>query len=118
MKKTENPDLINITRFLKSKATESGSPVWITLAEKLEKSKHKRCAVNVSRINRYTEDGETVTVPGKVLGSGSLDHKVSVAAFQFSEEAKKKIEEAGGKCLTFSALFKKNHKGKNLRIIG
>lgn len=118
MRKADNPELIEVTRFLKSSANESNAPVWRTLAEKLEKSKHSRSAVNISRINRHTEDGETVTVPGKVLGSGVLDHKVSVAAFQFSEAAKKKIEAAGGKCLTFPALVKKNNKGKNVRIIG
>lgn len=118
MKKSDNPELISVTRFLKSKAAELNAPIWRTLAENLGKSKHRRCVVNLSRINRYTEDGETVTVPGKVLGSGTLDHKVSVAAFQFSEEAKKKIEAAGGRCLTFSALIKKNCKGNNLRIIG
>ena len=118
MRKSDNPVLVSVTRFLKIKATEFKAPIWRTLAKKLEKSNKKRCAVNLSRINRYTEDGETVTVPGKVLGGGTLDHKVTVAAFQFSDEAKKKIEATGGECLTFSDLIEKNHKGKNLKIIG
>ena len=118
MKKSDNPELISVTRFLKSKAAEFNAPIWRTLAKNLEKSKHRRCVVNLSRINRYSADGDTVTVPGKVLGSGTLDHTVSVAAFQFSEEAKKKIEATGGECLTFSALIEKNGKGTNLRIIG
>lgn len=118
MRKTLNPELISVTRLLRSTAHENDSPVWRTLAEKLEKSKQTRCQINVSRINRYTKDGETVTIPGKVLGSGILDHKVSVAAFQFSEGAKNKIESAGGKCMTFEDLMKKNRTGKNLRIIG
>jgi large subunit ribosomal protein L18e len=117
-RRQENPELIEATRLLKAKTREFDAPIWKTLAEKLEKSKHSRCAVNLSRINRYTKDGETVTVPGKVLGAGTLDHKVSVAAFSFSEEAKKKVEAAGGKCLTFSALLEKNSKGTDLKIIG
>ncbi|MFH0897510.1 MAG: 50S ribosomal protein L18e [Candidatus Bathyarchaeota archaeon] len=118
MKRKQNPELIETSRFLKTKTREFDAPIWRTLAEKLEKPKHSRCAVNLSRINRYTKDGETVTVPGKVLGSGTLDHKVSVAAFSFSEEARRKVEAAGGKCLIFSDLVKKNHKGKDLKIIG
>lgn len=118
MRKPENPELIEAIRFLKAKTREFDAPIWRDLAERLEKPKHSRCTVNLSKINRYTKDGETVTVPGKVLGAGALDHKVSVAAFSFSEEARKKIEEAGGKCLTFSALIKKNHKGTDLKIIG
>lgn len=113
-----NPELIKITRLLKSKTLESDAPIWRTLAEKLEKPKHSRYTVNVSRINRSTKNGETVTVPGKVLGTGTLNHKVSVAAFSFSEAARNKIEAAGGKCLTFSALVKKNPKGTDLKIIG
>jgi large subunit ribosomal protein L18e len=118
MRKPDNPELMSVTRFLKNKATEFKAPIWRTLAKKLEKSNKMRCVVNLSRINRYTEEGETVTIPGKVLGGGTLDHKVTVAAFQFSDEAKKKIGKIGGECLTFSALIEKNHKGKNLKIIG
>lgn len=117
-RRQENPELVEVTRLLKTKTREFDAPIWRTLAERLEKPKHSRCAVNLSRINRYTKDGETVTVPGKVLGAGALDHKVSVAAFSFSEEARRKIEAAGGRCLTFSVLIKKNRKGTDLKIIG
>ncbi len=113
-----NLEIIEAIRLLKTKTREFDAPVWRTLAERLERSKHSRCAINLSRINRYTKEGETVTVPGKVLGAGTLDHKVSVAAFSFSEGARRKIELAGGQCLTFSALINKNHKGTDLRIIG
>jgi large subunit ribosomal protein L18e len=117
-RRQENPELTETARFLKIKTREFDAPIWRTLSERLEKPKHSRSAVNLSRINRYTKDGETVTVPGKVLGAGILNHKVSVAAFSFSEEARRKIEMAGGKCLNFSAIVKKNHKGKDMKIIG
>ena len=118
MKRIQNPKLIEVIRFLKDKTREFDAPIWHDLAERLEKPNNNRSTVNVSRINRYTNDGETVTVAGKVLGAGAIDHKVSVAAFSFSEKARKKIEGAGGKCLTFSILVNKNNKGTNLRIIG
>jgi len=118
MRRPENPELIRVTRLLRSKARELDAPVWRILAERLERSKHRRCVVNLSRINRHTSEGDTVAVPGKVLGVGTLDHKVSVAAFSFSGEAKRKIGVAGGKCLTFSTLTEENPKGANLRIIG
>ena len=117
-RRQDNPELIKTEQFLKAKTREFDAPIWRTLAEKLEKSKHSRCTVNLSRINRYTKDGQTVAVPGKVLGAGTLDHKVSVAAFSFSEEAKRKVEAAGGECLTLTALVEKNSKGKDLKIIG
>ena len=118
MSKLGNPELAKNIRLLKSSAREHDTSVWKALAKKLEVSSSRRYTVNLSRINRYTEEGETLTVPGKILGAGKLDHKISVAAFSFSEEAKRKIEAAGGECLTFAALIKKNPEGKDLRIVG
>ncbi|MHC4293818.1 MAG: 50S ribosomal protein L18e [Planctomycetota bacterium] len=118
MRKPTNPLLIRTVRVLRRKAREFNAPVWRALADKLEKSKHTRCRVNVSRINRYTKKDDYAIVPGKALGSGILDHAVSVAAFTFSETAKKKIEAVGGECLTLSALVQKNPKGSNLKIVG
>ncbi|UCH37768.1 MAG: 50S ribosomal protein L18e [Candidatus Bathyarchaeota archaeon] len=118
MKKATNPILLRTVRTLRRKAKEFNAPVWRALADQLEKSKHNRCKVNVSRINRYTTEDDYVIVPGKTLGSGILDHKVSVAAFSFSDTAKRKIEASGGECLTFTALLQKNPEGENLKIIG
>ena len=118
MSKLGNPELAETIRLLKSNAKEHKASIWEALAKKLERSRSMRCTVNLSKINRYTKEGEALTVPGKVLGAGELDHKISVAAFSFSEEAKKKIEAAGGECLTFAALIKKNPEGRDLKIVG
>ena len=74
--------------------------------------------MNVSRLNRYTKKGETVVIPGKVLGAGSLNHPITVAAFTFSGQARLKIENAKGKCLSISDLVKKNPEGKEVKVIG
>jgi len=116
--KTTNPQLIELIRFLKKQSREQKAPIWKAIAEKLAVSKRRRIAVNISRINRYTEKNETVVVPGKVLGVGELNHPVTVAAFAFSETAKQKIKKARGKCLTIPELVKKNPKGSNVKIIG
>jgi len=116
--KTTNPELIEVVKLLKRRANESDAAIWDALAEKLSKSKHNRISVNISRINRYSANDETVVVPGKVLGSGVLTHKVHVAAFAFSRQAREKIEEAGGKCLTLRNLVQKSPKGSGIKIIG
>jgi large subunit ribosomal protein L18e len=69
-------------------------------------------------LNRYTKEGETVVVPGKVLGAGKMDHPIYVAAFAFSERARLKILKAKGKCLSILELVKRNPKGTNVKIIG
>jgi large subunit ribosomal protein L18e len=116
--RTTNPELINAVKFLRWKANEHKAPIWDAIASKLTKKKHNRVAINISRINRYSTENDTIVVPGKVLGSGVLNHKVTVAAFNFSSQAKDKIEGIGGKCLTIQALIKENPRGSGIKIMG
>jgi len=116
--KITNPELIRLIRFLKKKSRENNAAIWRRVADMLLKPKRKRIAVNVSRINRYTKENDEVVVPGKVLGSGMIDHPVRVAAFSFSSKARMKILEAKGECLTIPELVEANPKGSNVKIIG
>lgn len=92
--------------------------LWLRIAEDLEKPTRQRRIVNLFKIDMHTKDGETIVVPGKVLGTGDLNHKVTVAAWNFSDSAKEKIKNAKGECMTISQLIEKNPQGKNVRIIG
>lgn len=116
--KTTNPQLIELIRFLKKQSRKNKAEIWRTLAEHLAKSRRKRVAVNISRINRYTGEKDTVAVPGKVLGAGELNHPVTVAAFSFSKKAMEKIQKAKGTCLSLRELVEKNPEGSNVKIIG
>ncbi|MEM4704879.1 MAG: 50S ribosomal protein L18e [Candidatus Bathyarchaeia archaeon] len=116
--KATNPELLELIQFLQKKSKENNAEIWQDIAERLAKSRRRRIAVNLSRLNRYTQKNETVVVPGKVLSAGQLNHPVTVAAFAFSEKAKEKINSSKGKCLSFPDLIKKNPKGANIKIIG
>ena len=96
---------------------QSGSKLWRDVAEHLLKPTRKRVAVNLSKINRYAEDGEIVVVPGKVLGSGALKKKVTVAAFSFSEKAIEKIKNSGSSAVTIDGLLDKEVSPSKVRII-
>ena len=116
--KTINPELIELIRDLKKYSRENQTDLWQCLARHLSKSKRSRIAVNLSRLNRYTKDGETVVVPGKVLGAGNAKHPLNVAAFAFSEKAQSKIHLAKVNCLSIRDLMKKNPSGKNVKVMG
>lgn len=116
--KATNPELIELIRFLRRQSRENKANIWRDIAERLAKPRRKRITVNLSRLNRYTQKNEMVAVPGKVLGTGEINHPITVAAFTFSEKAKEKIKAAKGKCLSFFDLVKKNPKGLNVKIIG
>ena len=115
--RSTNPDLISTVRLLRRKARENSATIWRDVADRLSSSRRRRVAINVGRLNRHVKDGETVVVPGKVLGAGALDHAVSVAAFAFSGEAEAKILRAKGKCLSILELVEANPKGSNVRIM-
>jgi large subunit ribosomal protein L18e len=115
--KTTNPELIKITRTLRKKSRENKAKIWRDIADRLGRSRQRRVTVNVSHLSRHTKRGETVAIPGKVLGSGEINHPIKVAAFAFSKQAKSKILNAKGKCLPIQELAEKNPKGTNVRII-
>ena len=111
-----NPQLQETITALRRKAYSEESPFWLRLAEDLEKPTRQRVIVNLSRINRFAQDGETVVVPGKVLASGELDKKVTVVALQFSQSAREKIAKAGS-AIGIDELATKGTTGK-VRIMG
>ncbi|HID40996.1 MAG TPA: 50S ribosomal protein L18e, partial [Pyrodictium sp.] len=84
-------------RALKSAANRNNAPIWRYVAELIDKPRRLRVEVNLSKINRYTQRGDVVVVPGKVLGAGNIDHPVTVAALGFSSQAVEKTRAAGGK---------------------
>jgi large subunit ribosomal protein L18e len=116
--KSTNPELVNLVRSLRKKARQSEAKIWRVVANYLSNSRRRRVTVNLSKINRYTEHGQTVVIPGKVLGAGKIDHSLNVAAFVFSEQARSKILESKGKCMSIPELMDKNPKGSHVKLIG
>ena len=94
------------------------APIWRALQEELAGPRANRREINVRRLAQITKANEVVVIPGKVLGTGSLGHKLTVCAFSISETAAKKIIESGGKVVTFDDLINKHPDGKGVRIIG
>ncbi len=113
-----NPHLKNLVAELKRKAIQDSSQFWKRLAVDLERPARNRRAVNLSRIDHFTKDSETVVVPGKVLGSGLLKHKVTIAAFAFSDGALEKLKKQDCDVLSISELMKKDLKPSDIRILG
>ena len=111
-----NHELQELLANLESKALEN--KLWKRIMKDLNKPSRQRRTVNVYKIDKFARDGETIIVPGKVLSVGDITKKVDVAAFNFSQEAKRKIQKAKGKALSIQELLKQNPDGKNVRILG
>ncbi len=113
-----NPNLISLVKDLKDQAREKDAPIWRDVAERLESPMKNWAEVNLSNIQRYAEDGDTVLVPGKVLGAGILDKKITVSAFKVSGSAKESISEAGGEYLKIRELAERKPDGSEIKIMG
>lgn len=112
-----NPALRGLIRRLRKVDKESECDIWGELADRLNHSNRSRAEVNIGQLNRHTGKGDTVAVPGKVLGSGRLNHPLSVAAFNFSDKARKKIEAAEGETLSIERLLDINPEGENVLLM-
>src|SRR4030042_7147936 len=112
-----NPNLKVIVASLKEKSYTEDAAIWKDIAKRLERPTRKTAEVNISDINRYTSPDEVIIVPGKVLGNGTLEHKVDVAAMSFSKSAEEKISTAGGECMDILEVIEKNPKGSGIRIM-
>ncbi len=113
-----NVQMRGLIQLLKKQGSEQNVSLWRRVALDLEKPARKRRIINVYRINKHTKDNEIIIVPGKVLGTGEINHKVNVAAFEFSDGAVRKITKANGTCMSITDLVQKNPKAQNIRIMG
>lgn len=113
-----NVHLHELIQSLKKAAIDSETPLWKRLAEDLEAPMRQRRIVNLYKISTYANDNEIVVVPGKVLATGDLSKKLSVAAWSFSAAAKEKIQKAKGEALSIGELLKRKPNVQNIRIMG
>lgn len=112
-----NPRLTGLISLLKTTSRENDVNIWRDIADRLEAPSKNYAEVNLSKINRYATNGDTIIVPGKVLGTGMLELSVRVAALNFSESASEKIREAQGECMSIEQLLSDNPKGSRVRIL-
>jgi large subunit ribosomal protein L18e len=108
----------NTSRTLHNAFRNNKAPIWRALKEELAGPRANRREINVRRLAEITKADEVVVVPGKILGTGILGHKLTVCAFSISETAAKKVIESGGRVVTFDDLIKKHPNGRGVRIIG
>jgi len=103
---------------LRRASKKNKAPIWRALERELSRPRRNRREVNVGALADKTADGQVIVVPGKVLGSGEIGHKLTLCAITISESATKKINACGGKLVTLSNLVEQYPDGKGVRVIG
>jgi large subunit ribosomal protein L18e len=113
-----NQVVIQMVKLLKQASVKNDAPIWSKLAKLALKTSSSRRVVNLTKINDVTKENDVIVVPGKVLGTGNVLHKVTLSSFSISNSAAKKIIESGGKIISFSEMIEKFPTGKGVSIIG
>ena len=109
-----NNEVMDLVNALNSKE----SKLLKRVASDISKSSRQRREVNLSRIDRFTKENEIIIVPGKVLGGGDLNHKITISALKFSTSALDKLKRNGSTVVPLNELTKESVVGKKVRIIG
>ena len=107
-----------MVKDLKHASKKNEAPIWSRLAELAMKSSSSRRVVNLTRINKSTKENDVLFVPGKVLGTGNLSHKITLSSFSISTTARNKIIQSGGSIMIYSDMIKKFPTGKGVIIFG
>ena len=102
---------------LKQASKKNEAPIWSRLAD-LALKPSSRKVVNLTRINTATKENDVLFVPGKVLGTGNISHKITLCSFSISTTAAKKIIQSGGSILKTSDMIQKYPTGKDVMLIG
>ncbi len=98
---------------------------WLAVLSEASKGKHypalykkvygllsapsrRRNAISLEKLRKYTSAGENVIVPRKVLGTGKIDHKVKIAALEFSSSAKAALQAADCEFVDIKEMVKRD----------
>ena len=90
--------------------------IWKKVSKKLSGPRREKIEANLYRINNKTKENDVIVVPGKVLGIGEIDHKLTIACLNCSKIARKKIETSGSKLLSIEELLEQNPEGKDVKV--
>ncbi|MEE8181955.1 MAG: 50S ribosomal protein L18e [Candidatus Thorarchaeota archaeon] len=112
-----DPNTRALINSLKKTSTKHDVRIWRRVAELIARPARNRATVNIGKIGRHTRAGDIVIVPGKILGSGIIPHKVTVAAMNASTAARSAIVNAGGSLITIPELLNQSPKGTGITII-
>jgi len=107
-----------MAKELKGASKKNNAPIWSRLAELALKPSSARRTINIGQIDKFVKDNDVIVVPGKVLGTGNISHKITLCSFSISNTGAKKVLQSGGKILNFSELIKSHPTGKGVTIIG
>jgi large subunit ribosomal protein L18e len=114
----QNDLRLRLGYHLEKYSKKSKQKIWKDASEAVLASRKNRPTVNIAEISRNSKDGAKVLIPGKVLGLGFINHKVTVAAYSFSKDARAKISASGGTCVSIHEFMESTPSVKDVVLLG
>ena len=108
---------IHSKRVLARKLWKTKKNIWRDVSKHLMKPSKNKVEINLRRLNKVTSEGESIVIPGKLLGEGELNHKIKVAYYSASKSAKLHLEEKGCDVISIEEMYEQNPTGSNIKII-
>jgi large subunit ribosomal protein L18e len=109
--KKKDPEVVETLMLAKK------NKAWNKVGGIISSSRRKYSGINLKEIDEKTTAGDTVVVPGRVLGKGEISKKVRVCAMGFSGSAVEKLKSSKGEIVTISEEIKKNPKAEGVKIL-
>ncbi len=116
-KNKESNEIADTIDTLVKVSRENSSTMWRDIAERLSGGSRRYASINVGKINRLSNDGDIVIVPGSVLGSGIINKKVTLSALKISKSAMEKLQKSGSSFKPIKQFATENPKVKNPKIL-
>ena len=113
----KNEKLKELIGSLKKQSLEHKTGVWKRVALELERPTRNHRVVNLSKIEKYSNDNDVIIVPGKLLSGGELSKKVTIIAYNYSQKTLDKVSGVAN-IISIDEALKKYPNAKGLKIIG
>jgi len=115
MRKTDENFGDNMKEKKENKTKKSA--FWERAFSLLQKPRRSKKGMNLSRLSSITKEGDIVLVADKLLGSGKMTHKLTIACDRFSASASILLKKAGCKVQSVAQLRKENPKGTGVMLV-
>lgn len=111
IKKKLNPELVETV--IEAKKNKK----WLQIADILSRPRRMKTVLNLDQIDKESKEGDTIVVPGKVLGQGDATKRIRIVALQFSEEARKKLKDKKCEVISLKEEIEKNKEARGVKIL-
>ncbi len=90
---------------------------WVEIANLLALPRRQQIIKNLDEIEKQCKEGDTIIVPGKVLGKGDVSKRIRISAFSYSQEAREKLKAKKSEIVSIADEIKKNPKAEGIKVL-